>query len=843
MPKLILALAVVACAAASYSAAADSWIQRIASIGKSPGRGAARLQVIRQDYENMRVRQSVIQTPMRIGDRRFEHGLGTHSIGVIRVTSPEPIERFSAWVGVDNNARTAGSFGSVEFSVVAEGKELVKTAVLRGGQGPVRIDVEVGGARSIDLCVSDGGDGPAYDHADWADASITLGGGKTMWLDEMGLGSEDSSPQYPFSFTYDGKPSGQLLESWTRDETTEKLDADRTRTALTWTDPATGLRVSLEAIRYADFPAAEWMLCFENTGSKDTPIIENIQDLDLTFTSPMPGDAPYRLHKAKGGIPNPTAFEPTVLGIAEKQTQTLGSETGRSSTKDMPFFKLETGAGSYLFAVGWSGCWESKLDCSEDTRLRVTAGVEKTHFVLHPGEKVRLPRMLTLRWVGDTLESNAQFRQLIYKHYCARLAGKAPMPTVFCNTCFTRGGMWLNECNEQNQISLINAYAPLGLEAVMTDAGWFTGGWPSGAGNWDPRKDAYPNGMAPVAAAAKKNGMTYGLWFEPERVVAGTTVHKEHPEWCLADRSEPEETYLLNFGLPEVRDYFFKIVQGFMELPGFRVYRQDFNMDPLPYWRHNDAPDRQGITEIKYVMGLYAYWDRIATAWPDCLMEECASGGHRIDLETIMRLHIAQKTDYWFDDEADQKALWSVSQCLPNNAIVAHLNNLDEYSFHSTMASSLCLGWIADAPGFDAKLGKRYIQRYKEVRHLLVGAWYPLLPYPIDHAPLPDRERELWLWGQGDSGRYSTVRDAWVGSQYHRPDLDEGMLLVFRRAQSPYKTVQVSLHGLTPDATYEIKFDSTGKKIKAKGSDLMQALDITIAEPRGSDLIQYSRVP
>ncbi|MFH1921526.1 MAG: hypothetical protein ABIP48_16805 [Planctomycetota bacterium] len=53
-----------------------------------------------------------------------------------------------------------------------------------------------------------------------------------------------------------------------------------------------------------------------------------------------------------------------------------------------------------------------------------------------------------------------------------------------------------------------------------------------------------------------------------------------------------------------------------MELPGFRVYRQDFNMYPANWWCHHDPADRQGITEMKYIEGLYAYWDRIAEAWP-----------------------------------------------------------------------------------------------------------------------------------------------------------------------------------------------------------------------------------
>ena len=108
---------------------------------------------------------------------------------------------------------------------------------------------------------------------------------------------------------------------------------------------------------------------------------------------------------------------------------------------------------------------------------------------------------------------------------------------------------------------------------MITDAGWFEGGWPAGAGNWTPRKDAYPQGMGPVAAAARERGMVYGLWFEPERVVAGTWIHRNHPEWILSDGSKNPGTFLLNMGHPGARDYFLGIVKGFMDLPGFRFYR------------------------------------------------------------------------------------------------------------------------------------------------------------------------------------------------------------------------------------------------------------------------------
>ena len=812
----------MACAEVSNPAGAQKseWLAGLLSphLDSPPGPAAPCLQLVRQDYEQLEINRSVIKTPLRIGSRAFGHGLGTHSVSHIRLFSPDPITRFSAWIGVDANDHTRDGAGSVVFSVSAGRRELFRSGILRGGGEPQQVAVEVSGVNTLDLLVGDAGDGPSCDHADWAEATITTRDGKTTRLDELPRGMiPEPASRYPFSFVYDGKPSDDLLDHWQRTDAETRLDADRTRQDVTWTDAATGLRLHWEITRFGDFPAVEWVLYLENTGAKDTPIIEDLQALDAVVRSPLGAGGPYLLHHNNGAPANPSDFEQSETVINSQRSVVLGGGGGRSSNKDLPFFKLDTGAGATIVAVGWSGQWQATVSCADDSQAHLVAGLERTHFRLHPGEQVRSPRMLLLHWHGDTLESNAQFRQLIYKHYAATRSGKKPLPTPFCNTCFTRGGGWLNECTAENQISLIRAYAKLGLEALLTDAGWFEGGWPAGAGNWTPRKDAYPQGMGPVAAAAKDNGMVYGLWFEPERVVAGTWLHQHHPEWLLPAGPEPQGTYLLNFGLPEVQDYFFGIVKGFMDLPGFRVYRQDFNMDPLPHWRYNEPPDRQGIVEMKYVAGLYAYWDRIATTWPDSLREECASGGRRIDLETVKRMHMHQKSDYWFDDDVEQATIWSLSQYLPNNVFVAPTNRTDDYSFRSDMATSLCLGWIADAPDFDTARGKTLLGKYLALRHLLIGAWYPLTGY-------------------SRGGR------DWIASQYHRPDLGEGMILAFRRANSVYRTAEVALHGLDAQATYELTSDNTGASTRATGAELMKQYLITLPQKHQSELITYRKV-
>jgi alpha-galactosidase len=108
--------------------------------------------------------------------------------------------------------------------------------------------------------------------------------------------------------------------------------------------------------------------------------------------------------------------------------------------------------------------------------------------------------------------------------------------------------------------------------------------------------------------------------------------------------------------------------------------------------------------------------------------------------------------------------------------------------------------------------------RYLELRHLLIGAWYPLLPYSRDLSQ-------------------------WTAVQYHRPDLGAGLVLAFRRPESPYHSAQVALHGLEPGATYELSFDSTGKKVRAGGKELMTEWIVVLPKPRSSDLIHYRRVP
>jgi alpha-galactosidase len=77
---------------------------------------------------------------------------------------------FQAWVGVDDET---GTEGSVTLEVWANGSMLATSGVVRGTDAAKRVTADVTGLQYVHLAVLPTVDGPRYDHADWADATVT----------------------------------------------------------------------------------------------------------------------------------------------------------------------------------------------------------------------------------------------------------------------------------------------------------------------------------------------------------------------------------------------------------------------------------------------------------------------------------------------------------------------------------------------------------------------------------------------------------------------------------------------------------------------------------------------
>ena len=805
-----------ACLSAEEISGAQGWATE-AFLGKKPVETppAIGLVVRRQDYgDYLHLRQSVMNTPLQIGAVKFEHGVGTHAVSDILVRLPASAKTFKAKVGIDNNYDTKGEHGSVEFIVEVQGKEILRTPVLRGGQPPVDVNLDLGGARELVLRVTDGGDGPSHDQADWADALVVLADGRSIWLDELPVVEPQKgiSGRLPFSFKYDGKPSAEFLQAWKRTEELPSTTGRRHKQTITWLDPASRLQLTCELTTFDDFPAVEWLLRFRNTGDADSPIIEDVRSLDMTLTTTAKAD--FRLNHSMGSTCEITDFLPLTDALPKGKSIRLSPHGGRSSNGCLPFWNLQWPGRGLVVAVGWSGQWEAVSDRDASGALRLLAGQQTTHFRLRPGESVRTPRMLVVFYRGDDPACGYNpFRQVLLAHYVPRHSGEVVTPPVTLNTWFVFNSG--NDVTEANQLQVIEKLPAIGVEGFWLDAGWFEGGWPRGVGSWVPKKESFPRGLRPLGDESHKRGLKFVVWFEPERVAGGSRIDREYPNFVL--RREKGDG-LFNLGLPEAREWLTNFLSETIANAGIDVYRNDFNIDPLPFWRAADADDRKGVTEMHYVEGLYTMWDELLRRHPGLVIDNCASGGRRIDLETVSR-----SIPLWRSDTQccgyprttwDQAQTAGLSLYVPLHA--AGLWSFDPYACRSVMTQGASLCMDPRPADFPLAAGQRAIAEIKRLRPFFLGDIYHLLPL-------------------------TTSAHDWCASQLDRPDLGQGIALFFRREESPYTTGEFTLRALDPDAKYEILYADTDRKILAPGKEACNLL-VTMMQRPSSLLITYRKV-
>lgn len=131
------------------------------------------LGVIHQGWGTPQARKSVKELDLLLGGKRYERGVGSHAPGSIHVELDGKTERFQAVVGLDDEV---GDQGSVTLKIFGDGKPLFESAVLKGGDAPVTLDLDVAGLRLLTLIMGDAGDGISYDNVDWADAKFIVSG-------------------------------------------------------------------------------------------------------------------------------------------------------------------------------------------------------------------------------------------------------------------------------------------------------------------------------------------------------------------------------------------------------------------------------------------------------------------------------------------------------------------------------------------------------------------------------------------------------------------------------------------------------------------------------------------
>lgn len=669
------------------------------------------------------------------------------------------------------------------------------------------------------------------------------------------------STQLPFSFVYGGKSSREFLSTWKSEVSRKSLDGGITEYVRKLTDPDTRLEVRFTGKVYPECSAVEWTLYFANRGNAPTPVIENVRALDVTLnpvkkTAKTPQDVAnfvfmtnnvsrpddcllpelHRMNGSKGCVHFTwDDFQP----ISDKLRPGDGikfGQTGFSSSFEVsPFFDIAWDGGGAIYGVGWTGKWDASTDTAEDGTVRVAAGMTDLRAFLLPGEEIRSPRIMQVLWTGDDISRGYNyFRRAMINHIIPRYQGKVCMPPI---GHMTSSEFECNGTNEQIEKGWLDSARGLGFEYYWLDA-WYMarGGHPKGMGNWtfplsnmwDPVR--FPNGPKAVADYARSLGIPkFLMWFAPEGIWSGTTMLKEHPEWCLKDKPEVDDNYCysFNFGDPQAREYATNFFDAAIKEFGISIYRVDAGMNLQSLQSVDTDPNRLGISEIRCTEGLYKFYEDLIARNPGLIIDNCCGGGTRLDLESLSR-----SIPFWRTDGSVWTIGWRSREL---NAVQSQIINLslnrfvplstngmmgaEPYYIRSAFNGGLSFNDDSRVSGYPKDKLKQGIAECKRLRKYILGDFYPLLN--PGHAA-----------------------DAWCAWQYDLPDTGEGAVFVFRREASPYSSMQISMKAIDPQANYRITlYESYDPKppMTVKGSELAH-YSVNLAGAPGSLLIEYKKL-
>lgn len=660
--------------------------------------------------------------------------------------------------------------------------------------------------------------------------------------------------ELPYAFNYGGVPSAHLEgESRVVSE-----DADRRVSTNVWTASDGLFRVVTRMVEYKRFGAVEYAPRLECVGTNATKIVDNFRSLSLRRMAPG-----AKVRALKGTTATERDFEAvhTTLGKDGTNVFSMVAFEGRSSAQWMPWWGIDYPEGDGVeIGIGWTGAWRADLNHANG-EMTCSAGMTETHFRLLPGESLRQPSVLVFTRPKDVSPRAMQtriHRFMIDEKSPRDAKGELLKPIL----PITAGG------GNKTPEMMLKVLDWVKTNQMPFDCFWVDAGWNGPAhspdlisncgnmwyhfvGDWRFNPTVHPAGnLAQVADTAHANGLRMLLWVEPERCVSepAPPVFKEHRDWLLPLKDSDirnKRQLNVNLGNPAARAWVVETISRLVRESKLDVYRQDFNMNTLPLWKANDAPDRKGVTEMKYIDGLYAFWDELRHRFPHLAIENCASGGRRLDFEAVSRAHSYCRTDFAIGHGGPSQVTDVQNVLLNTLAYVPFQGSettparfFDDYGFFSSVAAGSVFtpsdwnaGIVKNAftPEQTAWF-KKVFDVANRMRPFFLGDYYPL----VDIAPPPVPAK--WYF------KMTSLPDErrWCAYQMHRADLDAGFAVAFRRLDTPDPDFAAKLSGIDSAADYEVEtYD--GGATRMKGAELAD-WRVRLERLRDFRLIFYRKV-
>ena len=331
------------------------------------------------------------------------------------------------------------------------------------------------------------------------------------------------------------------------------------------------------------------------------------------------------------------------------------------------------------------------------------------------------------------------------------------------------------DINQERMDQMMADVADMGGELFVMDDGWFGTKYKrnkdnAALGDWDVDTTKLPGGIEGLIASAKKHGIKFGIWLEPEMTNTQSVLYEKHPDWVLRSMNRDLKPgrggtqLVLDLCNPRVQDFVFDVVDRLMtRYPDIAYIKWDANMPVQDAGSSYLPAADQTHVYIAYHRGLENVLSRLRQKYPDLVIQDCASGGGRVNYGTLRWFD-----EYWTSDNTDalQRVYmqWGTSYFFPALAMGSHISNAPNHQTFRTIpikyridvAMSGRLGMEIQPAILTAEEKaqcKKAIAEYKEIRPVVQHGDIYRLQSPFEHKGLAslmyvstDKQKAVWYW-------------------------------------------------------------------------------------------------
>jgi alpha-galactosidase len=402
-----------------------------------------------------------------------------------------------------------------------------------------------------------------------------------------------------------------------------------------------------------------------------------------------------------------------------------------------------------LGQLAWNGNYNIEFEIDAYKNLRLTAGINayQSVYELLPKENLETPRLIYTLSNKGRGGASRNIQSWLLSHRL--LDGGGERLTLLNNWEATYFNF-----DENKLITLFKGAKELGVNMFLLDDGWFGNQYPrnddhAGLGDWQVNKSKIPNGINNLVQEAKKAGVKFGIWIEPEMVNPKSELYQKHPDWVIKEKDRPEIYFrnqlVLDLTNPEVQDFVFKIVDDlFTQAPELAFIKWDCN---APIFNGHSAylkkiKKPQSHLYIDYVKGLEKVLERIRNKYPKVPMMLCSGGGGRTDYSLLKYF-----TEFWPSDNTDPidriYMQWEYSYYYPSITLCNHVTNWSNkpLKFRIDVASMGKLGFDIQVDKLNAEdlaFAKDAVHNYDGFKDIVWhGTMYRLIsPFETNMASL-----------------------------------------------------------------------------------------------------------